>query len=155
MEAKSSEAVPQPDSSALSKPSARSIIFADEDLSIHECTGCKDHGLCGNLPATLRDNTGYDIAADDEINNSIHEKMEMVLFFQSLLCKTGIAEFISLGARSLYCRTSSPVEDAHLYHRLIDEMPHLSAKRIDFPHKIALRKSSYRRIAAHTPYRIQ
>ena len=128
--------------STLSKSSWRSVIFSDKYSSFHEGTSCKDYYLGTYFPSSFSNytnDTPYTILLfDDEVDHSIHKEIKLLLLFTCLFGKSWVRELVSLGTWSLYSWASATVKYSVLYHRSIDQMPHLASKGIYFSYKISL-----------------
>ena len=89
-------------------------------------------------------------SCSQDINNCIHQSIEVWSCFTNLACKLRISNLISLRTWSLNGRTTTFVEHAELNHRFINQFRHLSAKSINFTNNISLGNTTDRRVTAHS-----
>ena len=152
------------------------FVVADENFTVHECAGGEHHRPGADAPSAFGDNAadfgiaprgrirraggtggygGHRDAPGDEIHHGVLKEFEVVGEFQGVFGPLAIGRFIGLGPGCLNGGSAAAVEHPELYHRGVDNAPHLAAEGIDFPHHVALGQTADRRIAGELTNRVQ
>ena len=84
-----------------------------------------------------------------DILDCLGADLEVLLILQCRLHRQAVEFAVGLGARALYCRPLTAVQNAKLYARLVDNAAHQPVQRVDFAHQMALAQTTDRRIARH------
>ena len=129
--------------------------FADNGRAVEIHPRAHNYGFAGNhapvyrfhahAPAVFHQNL-----ACFRLNNPQPRRI-----FQHPLHFLVVGVFIRLRAQALHRRALTDVEHTDLQSRLIGNQTHLSAKRVDFPNQMSLRRTADRGITGHKSDAVQ
>ena len=124
-------------------------IFSDDHLSLQVNARRKDHRAGIIARAHRAAHAAYAAPVRQDVRRFVLHKQQVFRIFQRLFHIPLIELLILLRPQRVHRRAFFCIQHLDLDERCIRRKPHLSAQRVDLAYKMALCRSSDRRIARH------